>query len=113
HIMGIHDDPSDPDNDQKFTEQQLEKINDWAEDNNLNRLDSEDVRGHMRRVYEFFNDADNVAKNQHVIDIMHNPKDHREAPEQAQNPTPTDKALTVDQAQPRATTMKTRQSRFI
>ena len=113
HIMGLHDDPSDPDNAQKFNEQQLEKIDEWAKNNDLNRLDSEDVRGHMRRVYEFFADADNVAKNQHIIDIMHNPKDHREAPEQAQNPTPTDKALTVDQAQPRATTMKTRQSRFI
>lgn len=103
HIMGIHDDPSDPDNDQKFTEQQLEKINDWAEDNDLNRLDSEDVRGHMRRVYEFFASVDNIAKNQDIIDLMHNPQAHREPPEQAQNPTLTDKALTVEQAQPRTT----------
>ena len=103
HVMSLDDDPSDPENGQKFTEQQLEKINDWAEDNNLNRLDSEDVRGHMRRVYEFFADADNVAKNQHVIDIMHNPSSHREQPEHIQASTPTDKGLTFDQAQPIAT----------
>ena len=103
HIMGIHDDPNDPDNAHKFNEQQLEKINQWAEYNGLNRLANEDVRGHMRRVYEFFASADNVAKNQDIIDLMHNPQAHREPPEQAQNPTLTDKALTVEQAQPRTT----------
>lgn len=103
HIMGIHDDPSDPDNDQKFTEQQLEKINQWAEDNDLNRLDSEDVRGHMRKVYEFFADADNVAKNQPIIDLMHNPSHHREPPEQIQPPKPTDNGLTDVKATPRTT----------
>lgn len=102
HIMSLQDDPNDPDNEQKFNERQLEKINDWAKDNDLNRLDSEDVRGHMRRVYEFFASADNVAKNQDIIDLMHNPSAHREPPEQAQNPTPTDKVLTVEQASPRA-----------
>lgn len=102
HVMGLHDDPNDPDNAQKFTEQQLEKINDWAEDNDLNRTNSEDVRSHMRRVYEFFDKTDNVAKNQDIIDLLHNPSAHREPPEQAQNLTPTDKALTVEQAQPRA-----------
>lgn len=103
HVMSVHDEPSDPDNAQKFTEQQLEKINQWSEDNDLNRLDSEDVRGHMRRVYEFFARADNVAKNQDIIDLMHNPQAHREPPEQIQASTPTDKGLTFDQAQPRAT----------
>ena len=94
YAMSLHDDPSDPDNDQKFDEQQLEKINHWAEDNNLNRADSEDVRGHMRRVYEFFANADNVANNQDIIDVMHNPKDHRAPPEQIQAKKPADKGLT-------------------
>lgn len=103
HVMGLHDDPNDPDNDQKFTEQQLEKIDEWAKKNDLNRLASEDVRGHMRRVYEFFANSDNVAKNQDIIDLMHNPQAHREPPEQIQASTPTDKGLTFDQAQPIAT----------
>lgn len=88
HIMSLQDDPNDPDNEQKFDEQQLEKINQWAEDNDLNRLASEDVRGHMRRVYEFFASADNVAKNQDIIDLMHNPKDHRAPPEPQQTIEP-------------------------
>ena len=88
HIMSLQDDPNDPDNEQKFDEQQLEKINQWAEDNDLNRLASEDVRGHMRRVYEFFASADNVAKNQDIIDLMHNPKDHRAPPEPRQTIEP-------------------------
>ena len=88
HVMGVHDDPSDPDNAQKFTEQQLEKINQWSADNGLNRLDSEDVLGHMRRVYKFFADADNVVKNQDIIDLMHNPQAHREPPEPQQTIEP-------------------------
>lgn len=102
HVMGLHDDPNDPDNAQKFTEQQLEKINDWAEDNDLNRTNTEDVRSHMRRVYEFFADADNVAKNQDIVDLLHNPSYHREPPEQPQPLKPTDIALTGVDATPRA-----------
>lgn len=113
YIMGLDDDPSDPDNEQKFDEKQLKAIDEWAEDNDLNRLDGEDTRAHMRRVYAFFNDADNVANNQDIIDMMHNPSNHREPPE------PITQSLIVDQAQPKATTVKattvtnTRQSRFI
>lgn len=103
HVMGLHDDPNDPDNAQKFNEQQLEKINDWAEDNDLNRTKTEDVRSHMRRVYEFFDKTDNVANNQQIIDLMHNPKDHREPPEQIQPPKLTDNGLTDINAIPRAT----------
>ena len=101
HVMGLHDDPNDPDNAQKFTEQQLEKINDWAENNDLNRTKTEDVRGYMRRVYEFFASADNVAENQDIIDLMHNPQAHREPPEQIQATKPTDSSLTAVDATPK------------
>lgn len=103
HIMGVHDDPSDPDNEQKFDEKQLKAIDEWAKDNGLNRLDSEDVRGHMGRVYEFFDKADNVANNQQIIDIMHNPQAHREPPEQTQPPKPAGNGLTDVNATPRTT----------
>lgn len=116
HIMGLHDDPDDPDNEQKFDGKQLKSIDEWAEDNDLNRLDSEDTRAHMRRVYEFFDKTDNVANNQQIIDLMHNPKDHREPPEPPEPTTQshTAQGLIVDQAQPTTTTVtNTRQSRFI
>ena len=100
HVMGLHDDPNDPDNAQKFNEQQLEKIDEWAENNNLNRLDSEDVRSHMRKVYDFFDKANNVAKNQDIIDLMHNPSSHREPPEQKQPPKPAGNGLTNINATP-------------
>lgn len=103
HVMGLHDDPNDPDNEQKFDEKQLKAIDEWAEDNDLNRLDGEDVRSHMRKVYDFFDKANNVAKNQDIIDLMHNPSSHREPPEQKQPPKPAGNGLTNINATPGTT----------
>lgn len=97
HIMSQDDDPSDPINAQKFNAKQLEKIEKWASSNGLNLLDSDDIRSNMRRVYKFFNDIDNVANNQQIIDLMHNPSLHREQTQQATQRIDTD--FVVEQSQ--------------